>query len=181
MRLFTLATALLFAQSAFATSWQIQPADSKLNFAGKQMGSTTRGEFTAYSGDISFDPNKPETGKVNILIDVNSMKTPSPVIAQYLLTDAWFAPTEFPQATFVTDSIRAEGDDYIAEGHLTLRGQTVPVTLPFEFTTDGHTATVQGKTTLQRTAFGIGQGEWGATDIVADEVEVTLDLRLRKK
>lgn len=179
--LFILVPALLLAQTALAKNWDIQPTESKLTFAGKQMGSTTRGEFTAYKGTINFNPNKPADAKIAVTVDVNSIKTPSPIIAQYLLTEEWFAPKEYPDATFVVDSVKAEGDDFVAIGKLTLRGQTVPVTLPFEFTTDGHTATVQGKTTLKRTAFGIGQGQWGATDIVADDVEVGLDLRLKAK
>lgn len=173
--------ALLFASSAFAANWQIDSTASKLAFAGKQMGSTTRGEFTAYKGNIAFNPDNPTEGKIQVTVDINSIKTPSPVIAQYLLTDAWFAPAEFPEATFVTESIRADGEDFIAEGSLTLRGKTAPISLPFAFTTDGYTATVQGKTTVKRTAFGIGQGEWGATDIVADDVEVSLDMRLKVK
>lgn len=41
---------------------------------------------------------------------------------------------------------------------------------------DGDKARMSGVTTLDRTAFGVGQGEWQATDQIPAEVKVSIQL-----
>jgi len=46
---------------------------------------------------------------------------------------------------------------------------------------DGDKACVRGVTTLDRTAFGVGQGEWASTDQIPAKVTVAVDLRARRR
>src|SRR5205823_3720660 len=67
-------------------------------------------------------------------------------------------------------------------GKLTLRGVTRDVRVPFTFrnaTENGVTVGyMSGKTTLRRLDFGVGQGDWKATDQLGNDVGVSFALRL---
>ena len=69
-----------------------------------------------------------------------------------------------------------------AIGKLTMRGVTHDARVPFTFRTASEggvsVAYMVGKTTLKRLDYGVGQGDWKATDQVGDEVGVSFALRL---
>ena len=70
---------------------------------------------------------------------------------------------------------------YVADGTLDLRGVKKPLSLPFSLKIDGDTATARGVTTLDRTVFGVGQGEWASTDQIAANVKVNFALTAKRK
>jgi len=55
------------------------------------------------------------------------------------------------------------------------------VSLPFRLQIDGDKARVRGVTSLDRTAFGVGQGEWASTDQIPAKVSVSVDLRATRR
>jgi polyisoprenoid-binding protein YceI len=57
---------------------------------------------------------------------------------------------------------------------------TKPQDLPFKLNILGDEAQVHGTTALDRTAFGIGQGEFAATDQVPAKVTITVALRAKR-
>src|SRR2546430_2200122 len=69
-----------------------------------------------------------------------------------------------------------------ALGKLTIRGVTRDVRVPFTFrnATENGVAVgyMSGKTTLRRLDFGVGQGDWKATDQLGNDVGVSFALRL---
>jgi len=64
---------------------------------------------------------------------------------------------------------------YDAVGKLTIRGVSRDVHVPFSFQPAG---SLIGKTTIKRLDFGVGQGDWKATDQVGNDVSVSYALRL---
>ena len=70
---------------------------------------------------------------------------------------------------------------FVADGTLDLRGVKKPVSLPFGLKIDGDTATARGVTTLDRTAFGVGQGEWASTDQIGGKVKVSFTITAKRK
>jgi len=56
---------------------------------------------------------------------------------------------------FEADILRADAG-FVAEGTLSIKGNSVPVTLPFDLAIAGDTATMTGALTLDRRDFGIG-------------------------
>jgi polyisoprenoid-binding protein YceI len=63
---------------------------------------------------------------------------------------------------------------------LTLKGVQQPVEVPFKWNEAADGVTMQGEFTVKRSPFGIGTGEWTATDVIGPEVAVKFRLRLRK-
>ena len=85
-----------------------------------------------------------------------------------------FDAANHPTASFAAEIREAEAG-YVADGTLTLKGNTAPVTLPFDLTLDGDTAQVTGTTTLDRRDFNIGESLKDEASL-GFPVEVTVEL-----
>ena len=89
----------------------------------------------------------------------------------------WFDTANHPKAVFrATKFLKTGADRYVAKGALSLRGVTKPLDLPFRLTITGDKAHVTGEASLDRTVFGVGQGEFTATDQIPGKVSVRVDL-----
>ena len=96
-------------------------------------------------------------------------------------TEDWFSVKLFPRATFVSRKIAAAGPGrYIAQGDLTIRNATHPVTLPFTLAIAGDTAKMSGSLPLDRSAFGGGQGQFKTGDTGALKVQVDIAVTARR-
>lgn len=168
---------------AAAPVWQILLNDSKLTFTATQNGAPVSGEFKKFTADIHFDPNNLNTNNVKVTVDTNSIYDPYAELADTLKSAEWFNVKAFPQAIFTSSEFVKTGDKtYQSKGKLTIRDKTLPVTL--DFTQETYTknkARIKGSTTIKRTAFGVGQGEWASTNEVKDEVKIEFTVTAEKK
>lgn len=144
-----------FASAALtevASDWAVQ--DGSIEITIKQLGSDVTGHFADWTSDISFDPTPAEVmGSVETVVAIGSLSLGS--VTSEALGPSYFAVEDFPTATF-TAEIKPDGDAFVADGTLTMRGVTLPVQLPFTLALDGNTATMAGSLTLDRTDFDIG-------------------------
>lgn len=159
---------------ADAQAWNIVPTGSSIKFSATQNGSPVTGQFKKFTGDINFDPAALASSNVNIVVDLNSVMTSYAEVADTLKTPDWFNVKVFPNAVFKADHFEKTGDKtYKANGTLTIRDKSLPVTLTFTLKDYSKTnAMALGSTTIQRTAFGVGQGDWAKTDSVKDDVKI---------
>jgi polyisoprenoid-binding protein YceI len=140
-------------------------------------GQTFTGTFRRWSAQIAFDPKALGASKAVVTINVASAATGDADRDQALPTDDWLASSKFAQATFVTRDFRdLGGGKYAADGDLTIRGVKKPVTLPFTLAISGDTAKMSGAMVLNRTAFGVGQGQWKTGEVVDTKVTVNVAL-----
>jgi polyisoprenoid-binding protein YceI len=168
----------LAAQAADAKQWRITPNASTLTFTATQNNAPVSGQFKTFSGDIHFDPNQLATSSVNIVIDMNAISASYDELTTTLQSSDWFDVKQFPQAVFKASNFKKTGDKtYEAVGALTLRDKTAPVMVSFSLDNYSDTQLViSGTTTLKRTVFGVGQGEWAKTGEVKDDVRVDFKL-----
>jgi polyisoprenoid-binding protein YceI len=97
-----------------------------------------------------------------------------------LLDKDWFNAKEFPQAMFESQKIEKAADgSYVANGQLTLKGQTKPAAMKFTLTGSGATAQFAGSLSINRFDFNVGEG-WNDTSWVAQEVAVDVKLDLKQ-
>jgi polyisoprenoid-binding protein YceI len=93
-----------------------------------------------------------------------------------------FAVAKFPQAHYVATQFVKTAGGFEALGKLTLRGVTRELRVPFSFRTATENGAsvgyMSGGTSLKRLDYGVGQGDWKATDQVGNEVGVSFALRL---
>lgn len=163
-----------------ATPWKIVPSESTVVFTATQNNAPIKGKFTDIKGDIQFDPEQLQTSKVMIEIDTRSVETPLKDISDALKTSDWLESKLFPKANFETTEITKQDPQHFqAIGNLTIRNKTFPAIVDFTVTEySADKALVKGKTTLKRTPFGVGQGDWASTNDIKDEVTVDFNLKL---
>jgi cytochrome b561/polyisoprenoid-binding protein YceI len=161
--------------------WAVQPGGT-LAFQASWSGTPIDGAFKSWNADILFDPDALDRSKVTVSIDIASAATGDAQRDSSLPTADWFDAAAHPKATFTASRFRKTGTDrYVADGRLTLRGVSRPLSLPFTLKIDGDTARASGTATLDRTAFGVGQGSWAATDQIAGAVKVSFKLTAKRK
>ena len=169
---------VLIGQPSLAApaSWSVDPS-SKLTFTGAMNGSAFTGTFKRWTAQIAFDPKALAASKVVVNVDVGSAATGDSDRDSALPTDDWFAAGKFAKATFVSRSFRdLGGGRYEADGDLTIRGVSRPLALPFTLAIAGDTARMNGAVVLNRTTFGVGQGQWKTGEVVDTKVTVNVAL-----
>lgn len=174
--LFGLSVSMIGAVSAAkAESWTVDAANSTLAFEVQQGSAPLKGTFTTWDASIDFDVAAPENAVIQATINPASASTGNPQFDTTLPAADWFDAAGFPVAEFKAESASlVEGNSYRAEGTLTIKGASHPVTLDFTLDIDGDTATATGTAKLNRLDYQLGSGV--GTDTVGDIVTVTLDL-----
>jgi polyisoprenoid-binding protein YceI len=167
----------LVAIPAAAAHWTVDAAKSRLGFSVNWSNEPFVGAFRSWKAGIEFDPADLAHSHVVATIDLASEASDSPDNDDGLKGATGFAVDKFPIARFETTRFERLADgSYAADAELTIRGVTRPVRLPFKLAFDGNRVHMTGKAALDRTSFGVGQGEWAAPTPVAHAVTVTVDL-----
>jgi cytochrome b561/polyisoprenoid-binding protein YceI len=155
---------------------------STLGFATSWGGQAIEGRFDRWTADIVFGPEALDKSKVSVSVDLGSAVSGDTQRDESLKGGDWFDTANHAKATFTAARFEKTGPDrYIAHGQLTLRGVSKPARLPFRLQIEGDKARVSGVTTLDRTAFGVGQGEWTKTDQIPADVKVSVNLTATRR
>jgi polyisoprenoid-binding protein YceI len=161
---------------AAPVAWRVQKG-STLGFATTWSGDPLQGRFERWTADILFSPDDLAHSKVTVSIDVTSAKTGDDQRDASLPSSDWFDAAAHPKARFTATRFdHPGGERYVAHGTLNLRGVSKPLDLPFRLTIAGDTAKVSGETSLDRLAFGVGQGDFQSTDQAPAKVSVRVEL-----
>jgi len=163
-----------------AVAWKVQKG-STLAFATTWAGDPLQGRFERWTADIVFSPDDLGHSKVSVSVDTTSAKTGDDQRDALLPSGDWFDAAAHPKAVFTATRFdHPGGDRYVAHGSLSLRGVTKPLDLPFRLTLAGDTAKVSAETSLDRLAFGVGQGDFQSTDQVPAKVAVRVELTAKR-
>lgn len=173
-----LAALVLATAPAFAADWETRADSSSLGFTGSAQGESFTGVFNRFRADIRFDPDALDASAFDVHIDLASVDTRNSERDETLLSADFFRVRREAQARYRASRFRDLGDGrYAADGELTLRGVTRPVTLEFSFS-PGAPAVLEGRATLDRIDFDVGGGEWADASTIAHAVHVTTRLEL---
>lgn len=145
----------------------------RLGFTARWNGEAIDGRFSRWRAAIRFSPDELARSRIRVTVDLASADTGDGQRDDSLKSSDFFDTGAHPSAVFTARDIRhLGGDRYEARGTLDLRGVSKPATLRFTLRIDGDKARVTGTARVDRTAFGVGQGEWAATDAIAAGVDV---------
>jgi polyisoprenoid-binding protein YceI/cytochrome b561 len=159
--------------------WVVEPG-SQLGFESSWSGQPVRGRFDRWRADIVFSPEALDRSSVTVTVDVGSVDTADQQRDSTLPSEDWFDAAHHPKAVFTARRFRKAGEgQYVAQGKLELRGVDRPLELPFRLTIAGEHAQAHGSATMDRTAFGVGQGEFAATDQIPARVKIDVDVKAR--
>lgn len=192
---------LLFALAAVAvtdienstedasTEWEIDRAHSAINFSINHFFTPVNGTFDDYDATVIFDPENLEESMIDVEIPVTSINTKNERRDNHLQSEDFFNAEKWPSIQFTSNSIESRGDNqFVAIGEMTIRDVTREFELPFTLQgvmdhpmeENKVVAGIVAETSLMRTDYGVGVGDWAATAVVGDEVDIELNLELTR-
>ena len=180
-RVAILLLALALPCAAAATNYTVQPAASTLGFSGTFQGEAFKGHFDQWTAAIDYDAAKLATSKFDVDVALASVKTGDKDRDGALPGSDFFDVAKFPKAHFVTTGFRQNGAQVIADGNLTLRGVTKPISLDVTFKPQGNGATLDVAGTMKRLDFGVGTGDYADTSVIGADVKISAHLQLAPK
>jgi polyisoprenoid-binding protein YceI len=179
------AVAVIFLAAAgptYAADWEMDAAPSRLDIVATFEGSPSPGAFKDFDTRLSLDTGQPAKGRLDVSIALKSADWGSADINKAIAGPEWFDFARFPQAEFhASDVRRLAGDRYLARGTLSLKGVQMPIEVPFTWTETAGVAHMDGEFTVKRATFGIGTGEWAATNVIGPDVKVKFSVQLHKR
>jgi len=170
-------------QAVPAGTWQVDPVHSSVGFAVKHMGvGTFKGSFDTFTATLA-------DGKLSGEATVASIRVQDENLTGHLLSPDFFDAERFPTIHFESSTLRVEGEQFVAEGELELKGVRKPIKL--QGTINGPSSDPYGnerlgntlETVVDRTEFGVN---WSAEmpsggPVVENEVKLTAELQLVKE
>jgi polyisoprenoid-binding protein YceI len=173
-----------------AGTWDIDPAHSEVGFVVRHLVVTkVRGRFASFSGTIVTAEN-PLESSVDITVDLNSITTNQEQRDGHLRSADFFEVETYPTMTYKATGARQEGDHFVLDGELTLKGVTKAVPLTFEVNgigenpmTSGTVAGFSGHASINRKDFNVNfEGVQNGIAIVSDKVDIHIEVEanLRK-
>jgi polyisoprenoid-binding protein YceI len=170
------------ADAPAAAHYVLDPAKSTLEFNFSQAGAQNKGRFRQLTASFDFPPDNLAAAKLDVTIEMGSLDSGDQERDDTLRGADLFAVARFKQAHFSATQIVKTATGYEAVGRLTIRDVTRDARVPFAFRTASEAGAsvgyMTGKTTIRRLDFGVGQGDWKATDQVGNDVGVSFALRL---
>jgi polyisoprenoid-binding protein YceI len=167
-----------------AGTWAIDPVHSEVGFVVRHMMvSKVRGKFATFSGEI-VTGQEPLGSSVSATIDLASISTGNDQRDAHIRSADFFEVETYPTMTYRSTGVRVEGDDYVLDGQLTLKGVTKDVPLRLElngFGPDAYGGTRAGFSAtaeINRRDFGVDFNaamETGGV-VVSDKVTIQLEI-----
>lgn len=155
------------------TRWKVSNG-GELGFTTSWSGTAINGRFGRWDADIMFSPDILEKSRIKVMVHLASADTGDGQRDETMQSDSFFDSAVHPVAVFTAKRISHSGADrYLAVGTLSLHGQTHPATLRFSLKISDGRATVRGAAQLSRTNFGVGSGDYSATNEIPDQVSVS--------
>jgi polyisoprenoid-binding protein YceI len=168
-----------------AGTWAIDPVHSEVSFVVRHMMvSKVRGRFDTFEGTI-VTAEDPLASSVTASVDLSSINTGQEQRDAHIRSADFFEVDKHTHMTFASTGIRVEGDHFLLDGDLTLKGVSKPVTFKLEvngFGPDAYGGTRAGfsaTTEINRHDFGVSfngpiPGVPGGV-AVSDKVTITLE------
>jgi polyisoprenoid-binding protein YceI len=168
-----------------AGTWTLDPGHTEIGFTVRHLlVSKVHGRFTEFEGAITVAEDK-LLSAATITVQMASVDTHQAQRDEHLRTNDFFDIANNPTMTYASTKVTPDGDDYLVDGNLTLRGVTKPVQLQVEFngvTPDpwgGTRLGFSGKAKINRKDFGVAfdapiPGSDGA--VVGDKIDIFLEV-----
>jgi len=165
-------------------TYAIDVSHSHVGFSVRHaMVSKTKGQFSDYSGTITIAED-PLDSSVEVDVQMGSIDTRDEKRDGHLTSPDFFDVEQFPTMTYRSTRVTAQGNKWVVEGELTVKGITTSVPLEVEFeggakdpwggTRIGFTAHAE----LDREAYGLTWNQALETGGVLVGKQVKIDLEV---
>jgi len=163
------------ATQVAVSQWQVDIEKSHLKFSALQEGEAFDGAFEMFSADIQFSADNLENSSVTVTVPLSSVDAGSTDRNSTLPGKAWFSTKKFPDAVFTANVFKPMGEGaYDAEGELTIKGISRPLSLPFTLDVDDDMAVMRSTLEMNRTEWDIGEKPWNTDEWVSTGVKLDI-------
>jgi polyisoprenoid-binding protein YceI len=173
------------------TKWSIDPTHSEIGFKVKHMMfSNVSGKFDAFDATAETEGDNFENANIRFSATIDSINTGNSDRDNHLKSGDFFDAAQYPKLEFASTAFKKTNDgNFELQGHLSLHGETKPVTLNVEYGGTGKDPwgnTKSGFTlsgAFNRKDFGL---TWNAAleaggVLVSEEVRLYADAQLVKQ
>jgi polyisoprenoid-binding protein YceI len=167
--------------------WTVDKVHSTVGFAVKHMVvSTFRSQFDSY--DATLTAAEDGTLRLEGSVDAGSLALKDENLAAHLAAPDFFDTERYPQITFSSTLVRAEGNELIVDGELTIKGHSRPIEARGTITEPAVTFGDLEKVGIELEAI-VGRTEYGLTwnaplpkggFALANEVKLLVNLELAR-
>jgi polyisoprenoid-binding protein YceI len=167
--------------------WKSDPVHSEVGFAVKHMVvATFRGTFADFAVTLANEDGEP---RLYGAVRTDSVQVRDEKLNGHLLSPDFFDSERYPEITFTSTGIRADGAYLLVEGDLTIKGTTKAVEArgqisgPVPHPAGGERIGIDLQTEVDRTEFGLN---WNAPMpsggvAVQNRVQITAHLELSRE
>ena len=155
-----------------------------LEFSGAVEGSSFNGGFGEFSVTYCMADGDPAGGQIDVEVELATADTDNRDRDQTLKGEEFFAVDEYPRATWRSLTIERDGDGYVGDGELELKGIRAGQPVRFTLAPDGDAIVARGEFTIQgaaevdRQRFNVGTGEFADPEFVRNRVDVSFEVLL---
>jgi polyisoprenoid-binding protein YceI len=169
-----------------AEVYAFDKAHSRIMFFVPHEGlSQFLGQFHTFDGEITFDPARPEAGRVNVTIDASSVDMSHQELNERLKGKDFFRVSEHPALTFVSTKVERTGEKTgKLHGDLTILGITKPVTLDVTLNYTGPHPFYKIPTLGLSATGRIDRKDFGMTyrpEFIGDDITIRLEIEAMSK
>ena len=184
-------TIFLIANFAFAEAeeWEIDKAHSGVYFDVRHTYATVRGQFSDFSGTLQFDPDNLEISRVAFEVKTKSIDTGIPNRDNHLRSVEFFSVKKFPAMRFESTSVKKkEGNQYILEGKITIKGKTKEIAIPLTYFGTRENPLKNGQMVagfearffIDRLDYQVGPGKYAEMGVIGKKVDILIALEVLK-
>lgn len=165
---------LVLSAYTIMTEWKVvNKKDVKVDWQLVTDG--TKGIFSDVETTITFDKMDLAKSSIKAVVQVKSLATDAKGRDAHLMSPDFFDQEKYPTITFQSTEIKSTDKGFIATGNLTMKDQTHPVEVPFEFVeeADGK-ASFKGSMVVSPAQFGVIKSKKGDGEKVNVSIFVPL-------
>ena len=157
--------------------WAIDYQNSRIQFNGEQAGAPFSGTWQQWEGRLQFDPTSATEyslaqANFDVSVDIMSVESNDDERDETILSSDFFDVANFPKARFQASKFQKVGENFQADGILTLKGISHPTLLTFTIDIKDDIVILRGHAKLDRHSWQIGVGDWADPTWVGSEVTV---------
>ncbi len=175
---------LLSTVTQAADTYAVDPVHSSVVFRVKHMNTSHAwGRFDTIDGSFKLDTADATQSKLTFTVKAGSVNTNNPARDNHLKGPDFFNAVQYPNITFVSDSVSKTAKGYEVKGSMTFHGVTKPIAFVVEPTGTGKDmkgnmiAGIDANFTLKQSDFGITK----MAAAIGDEVNVFVSIEGVKK
>jgi polyisoprenoid-binding protein YceI len=172
-----------------AGTWDIDPVHSYIGFVARHlMVSKVRGNFGTFQGQI-VTAEDPSQSSATATIDATSFETGNDQRNSDVKSEGFLDVASYPEITYRSISVHRDGEQFVAEGELTIKGVTQPVELAVEV--NGIGPDPYGGTRLGLSAIGeINRSDYGISAnvplptggvMISEKIQLTIEVEATLK